>query len=131
LIDDERAIFATLEEAAPAWIGIDGYSPGGVTDTWLSARLLPRLRARQIPVVLTFAGTHLQLAGLAGAADEVHELEALDVQEITDHLLQASSRVKPPFGADEARRYAEIISSDPSQLSALTAVLAVVGGVAG
>lgn len=123
---DERTVFTILEAAAPVWVGLDGYSPHPAVEKWITTRLMPRLRSRGTPVVLTVTGTPQQVGGLSGSADQVHEIAALDVQEVTEHLVELGRTVKPHIDVDEARAYAEIVSTNPALLSALEAVLPVV-----
>jgi hypothetical protein len=122
----ERQVFSMLRDAAPIVAAIDGYAPSPVVDLWFATRLIPRITAAELPVVLVITGQRAPLQRISGAASETFELGPLDEAEVIEHLSTVGAGVRPSLTEAELAGYYQKIAGDPRVLRGLSTVLSAV-----
>lgn len=124
-LNDEQAVFATLERAAPLLVAVDGYRPPFALHTWVVSRLLPRVRRSKGAVLVVVADTPERVERLEPVADQVHTLGELDADEVRTHLARATAGREPPLAEHELDAYTAASVGDPTMFMSLLAALAV------
>ncbi len=126
LVRDERAVFATLDAAAPTFVGIDGYDPSPSVRRFIEGRLLPRNKKGAKPIVFVIVDRPERLTRIHEMADEFHELGDLDELEVRGHLTALSDEMRSPLTEQELDTYTAAATKDPSCLRALNRVFSLV-----
>lgn len=120
----EREIFDLIDNAKPAVVGVDGYSPSTTLDLWFTTRFVAHLRASARPAILAVTGHGRALSAMRQVADVTIELGPLDRDEVTAHLVSLTRDLRPPLSPDELTAYASVAAADPRRLPAFSRVLA-------
>lgn len=126
-LNDERAVFDLIDQAAPAMIAIDGYTPGQAFGLWFTSRLVPHVKGSQRPIVLVVIDRLEPLRDLRDAADDVVELGELARDEVRDHVAAIGATITPPLTSEEIEAYCDAAAHEPDMLTALERVLALLG----
>lgn len=121
--DEEKHLYAVLEQAGSLLIGVDGYSPSPEIEDWILGSLLSWIKEAESSVVLVLVDRPERLEGVREKADLVLTLGPLDRDELRQHFGSICTSLEPPLSSDEVECYTEAASADPNIFRALNTVL--------